>query len=203
MSNNPLQIYERFETMQRTAMALYESGYFKDAMNKAQAIVKVMAGAELGLPPFASMTGIHIIQGKPALGSNTIATLIKNDKRYDYRVKECNSKKCIIEFFEEGQSIGETSFTMEEAQHAGLTGKDNWKKYPSDMLFSRCITRGAKRHVPGVFGGAPVYTPEELGQETDEEGFIVVDQDLKNVESNGKIYEASAEEVAENEDVDQ
>ena len=84
---NALTVYDQFNELQRAAVALQESGYFKDVTSKAQAIVKVMAGAELGLPPFASMTGIHIIQGKPVLGANVIATLVKNDPRYDYQIK--------------------------------------------------------------------------------------------------------------------
>ncbi|HEX9679758.1 MAG TPA: hypothetical protein VGA08_04020, partial [Candidatus Saccharimonadales bacterium] len=74
MTNNSLIIYNDFGQIQQAAGALHESGYFSDTRSKAQAIVKVMAGAEIGLPPFASMTGIHIIQGKPTLGANVIAT---------------------------------------------------------------------------------------------------------------------------------
>ena len=70
-----LQIYDNFDNLERAATALYKSGYFQDARNEAQAIVKVMAGSELGLPAFASMAGIHIIQGKPVLGSNKSSLL--------------------------------------------------------------------------------------------------------------------------------
>ena len=167
-----LAIYGQFDQMQRAASALYKSGYFRDAASEAQAIVKVMAGAELGLPPFASMSGINIIQGKPTLGANVIATLVKNDHRYDYRVKVCDNTTCILAWFENGQPTGESSFTMKEAQDAGLTGKDNWKKYPSDMLFARAISRGARRFAPGIFGGSPVYTADEMGQDVDPEGYV-------------------------------
>ena len=97
---NALVQYEdgKFDVMQRAAKALAESGYFADAKSLAQAVVKVMAGAELGLAPFASMAGIHIIQGRPALGANVIATLIKNDPRYDYRVVELTDAVCRIQF---------------------------------------------------------------------------------------------------------
>jgi hypothetical protein len=168
-----LAIYNQFNQLQQAASALYKSGYFKDAASEAQAIVKVMAGAELGLPPFASMTGINIIQGKPALGSNVIATLVKNDPRYDYNIETCDNTTCTIIWFENGKQRGVSSFTIQEAQNAGLTGKDNWKKYPSDMLFARAISRGARRYAPGVFGGSPVYTADELGADTDEDGNIV------------------------------
>ena len=169
---NSLTVYEKFDGIQKAANALQKSGYFKDVQSEAQAIVKVMAGAELGLPPFASMSGIHIIQGKPALGANVIATLVKNDPRYDFQVRKCDATECTLAFFEGGKQVGEASFTMAEAKAAGLTGKDNWQKFPSDMLFARAITRGARRYAPGIFGGSPVYTPEELGADVDENGYI-------------------------------
>jgi len=178
---NALTVYDQFDELQRAAIALKESGYFKDVQSKAQAIVKVMAGAELGLPPFASMTGIHIIQGKPVLGANVLATLVKNDPRYDYQIEQSTDTECALNWFESGsvgrtdRPVGQSSFTIEEAKKAGLTGKDNWKKYPSDMLFARAISRGARRFAPGIFGGSPVYTPDEMGAEVDEEGNVIVD----------------------------
>ena len=152
---NALAIYKDFDGLQRAAMALQKSGYFQDVKSEAQAIVKVMAGSELGLPPFASMSGIHIIQGKPVLGANVIATLVKNDPRYDYRIitkPQAQDTEMFLEWYENGKSVGEAGFTIKEAQNAGLTGKDNWKKYTSDMLFARAISRGARRFAPGIFG---------------------------------------------------
>lgn len=169
---NALAVYNNFDNLQRMAIALQESGYFKDTTSKAQAITKVLAGAEIGLPPFASMSGIHVIQGKPVLGANVIATLVKNDPRYDYRIKQADDKACVLTWYENGNKVGEAGFTIQEANGAGLTGKDNWKKYTSDMLFARAISRGARRFAPGIFGGSPVYTPDEMGVDTDEEGYI-------------------------------
>jgi hypothetical protein len=154
-----------FDTLQRHALALFESHYYPNAKTKAQAIVKVMAGNELGLTPTASIAGIHIIQGKPVLSSNLIATLIDKHPQYGFRVLTPEGKeneRCDIEFFKMGTSVGKISFTMEEAKKAALTSKDTWTKYPSEMLFARAITRGARRLVPGVFGGVPTFTPDEL-----------------------------------------
>lgn len=173
MTDNALAIYQQFDQLEKAAKALQMSGYFKDVTTQAQAIVKVMAGAELGLPPFASMTGIHIIQGKPVLGANVISTLVKNDPRYNYRVKEATDTACTIEWLEDGKPAGASTFTMAEAKTAGLTGKDNWSKYPSDMLFARAISRGARRFAPGIFGGSPIYTPDEMGADVDEDGMII------------------------------
>jgi len=172
MTDKALAIYGQFDQLQRAALAMQKSGFFPDVKSEAQAIVKVMAGAELGLPPFASMTGINIIQGKPVLGANVLATLVKNDPRYDYRLKNDSDTECVLEWYENGKPVGTSAFTIREAQNAGLTSKDNWKKYPSDMLFARAISRGARRFAPGIFGGSPVYTPDEMGVDTDENGFV-------------------------------
>jgi len=169
-------VYERMNELSTAATALHASGFFSDVKTQAQAMVKVMAGAEIGLPPFASMSGIHIVQGKPVIGANLVATLVKNDPRYDYRVKQADNKACVLTWYEGGKPVGESSFTWDEATAAGLTSKDNWRKYTSDMLFARALTRGARRYAPGIFGGAPIYTPDEMGVDTDEDGHVIEGQ---------------------------
>lgn len=172
---NALAIYKDFDGLQRAALALKSSGYFSDVKSEAQAIVKVMAGMELGLPPFSSMAGIHVIQGKPVLGANVIATLVKNDPRYDYKIitdVADQDTEMYLQWYEDDNEVGVAGFTIQEAKDAGLAHKDNWKKYTSDMLFARAISRGARRFAPGIFGGSPVYTPDEMGVDTDDEGYI-------------------------------
>lgn len=161
------------DEMSRVALAMSKSGYFEDAKDVSKAMVKVLAGNEIGLGPFASMTGIHVIKGKPVLGSNVIATLVKNDPRYNYRVATCNDEYCCLIWYESGKEVGKSDFSINEAEQARLTDKDNWRMYPSDMLFARALTRGARRYAPGIFGGAPVYTPDELGAAEDEDGNIL------------------------------
>ena len=169
--SNSLAVIDRgeFDTMQRVSKALVASGYFNDAKDMSQALVKVMAGREMGLGPFASMTGVHIIKGKPVLGANLIATLIKAHPDYNYRIKAHTNEICEIEFFEHGESVGVSSFAASDAKAAGLSG-DNWRKYARNMLFARAISNGAKWHTPGIFGGAPVYTPDELGADVQYDG---------------------------------
>ncbi len=141
-----------------TAKALAESGYFTDARSAAQAYVKVLAGAELGLPPFQAMNGIHIISGKPVMGAGLIASLIKRSGKYNYRVTEQTDLVCAIDFYEGAELIGNSTFTLEQAKKAGVKNLD---KFAQNMLFARAISNGAKWHTPDVFGG-PVYTDGEI-----------------------------------------
>lgn len=135
-----------------------ESGLFADAKNAAQAMVKVLAGQEIGIPPFAAMSGIHVIQGKPVLGSGLIASRVKGSGKYDYQVVEHNEKVCNIDFFMGANKIGNSTFTIEDAKKAGTKNLD---KFPKNMLFARAISNGVKWYCPDVFAG-PVYVPEEM-----------------------------------------
>ena len=122
-----------------------KSGMFKDAKSVAQAIVKIQAGQELGLPPFAAMRGFDVIEGKPAPNAGLTAALIKRSGRYGYNVTRSDATACVLEWTEGGRVIGETSFSMDEAKAAGLAGRGPWKAYPQDMQFARALTRGARR----------------------------------------------------------
>jgi hypothetical protein len=51
---------------------------------------------------------------------------------------------------------------MQRAKEAGLTGKDNYKKFPRQMLRARVISEGVRAVYPGVLQG--MYTPEEVGE---------------------------------------
>lgn len=157
-----------------TAQHLTRSGYFKDARDVSQAVVKVLYGREIGVGPVTAMMSIHVIEGKPAPSANLIAARVKASGRYDYRVREHSADVCRIEFFEragaERESLGVIEWSMEDARRAGLGGRGPWKNYPRAMLFARAISEGARVHCPEVFGGAAVYTPEELGAEVNADG---------------------------------
>ena len=171
----PQSVVRTMDEAERAAGAMAASGFFSDTKQAAQALVKILAGQEMGFGPFAAMTGVHVIQGKPSIGANLMAAAVKRSGRYDYRVTRLDDTGCEVVFFDGGREVGRSSFTAEDAEKAQVGGKDNWKKYTSDMLFARAISRGARRFAPGIFGGSPVYTPDEMGVDTDEEGYIQVD----------------------------
>lgn len=130
---------------------LAKSGYFKDATDPAKAVAKIMAGQELGIPPFASMAGIYIIEGKPVLGANLIAGLIKKSGKYDFRVLLLTNEECDIEFYRDGKPLGRCGYDMDDAERAGLAGKAVWKRHPRNMMFARSMSDGAKHYCPDIF----------------------------------------------------
>ena len=163
MSGNEIAKQEDIFSM---AKAFRESGYFMDVKTEAQAIVKMQAGSELGIGPFASMQGIEIIQGKCKQSANLQAGLIKRSGKYTYKVVEETATKCRLQFFEISngawESLGFVEYTVEEAKQAGLLGKQNWQKHLRDMLFARAVSRGARRFTPDVFLTGAYNEADEL-----------------------------------------
>jgi hypothetical protein len=165
--------------MMNISKAFYESGMFTDIKSAAQAMVKISAGAEMGIPPFAAMSGIHIIQGKPTIGAGLMAANVKASNKYDYKVVEQSEKICSIDFYKGKENLGNSTFTIEDAKKAGTKNLD---KFPKNMLFARAMSNGVKWFCPDVFSG-PVYTPEE---------FDVVTQDVIHTDVSEEISHAVA-----------
>jgi len=142
---------------------LVKSGFFKDTKSVSQAVAKILAGQELGIGPLRSMSEIHIIEGKPALGSTLIASLIKRSGKYNFRTVEHTEEACEILFLEGDEEVGRSRFTFAQAEAAGLPKRGpSWHSFRRNMLWARALTNGARWFCADVFGGA-VYTPEELG----------------------------------------
>ena len=155
------------DDLARLARVLAASGLFGRAGNQetqiAECAIRLMAGMEAGFSPFASATGVHIINGKPAFSSNLLAQAVRRHPVYDYRVLEKTNTTCRIRFLASGETLGEELFTIEMAERAGLLKNPTWRSYPEAMLFSRALTAGMRTHCPDALGGHPAYTPEELG----------------------------------------
>lgn len=159
------------------ADVMARSGLFPDTSSAAQAVVKMLAGAEMGFGAIASMKGINIIDGVPSMGAHLMACKIKGSGKYDYRLHRCDREACDIEFFERRgakmESVGRVSLTLKEAEASGWTvnkegkTKRNWATGPDDMLFARVISKGYRRFAPDLTGGVPTYTPDEIVEVTD------------------------------------
>jgi hypothetical protein len=163
----------KLDEVNGVAKVFKESGYFADVKSEAQAAVKVMAGQELGIPPFASMNGVYIVKGKTVLSATLMAGLIKKSGRYNYKTIKHTDTECELELYEKWdtawEKIGVSTFTIADATKAGLTGNPVWKSYPRNMLFARAVSNAARWFCSDVFNG-PVYVEGEL-----DEPFIAVD----------------------------
>ena len=152
------------EQLASEAAVMVASGFFKDTRTTAQALVKIMAGRELGFTAFQSMKYIHIFETggnvQMQIGYPLVAARINASPNYRYEVEEHTDKACRIAFYRLSQGgerkLGVSALTIEEAQRAGLTNKSTWTNWPRTMLFARALTNGAKWYCAEVLGGAEV-----------------------------------------------
>ena len=140
------------------------SGLFTDVKSEAQAVVRILAGQEIGIPAFAAISGIHIIQGKPTIGAGLMASRVKGSGKYDYKVVEHTDKVCSIDFYQGPEKIGNSSFNLDDAKKAQTKNLD---KFPRNMLFARAMSNGVKWYTPDIFEG-PIYVPEEMANVTED-----------------------------------
>jgi hypothetical protein len=158
------------------AKLLAASGYFEGVKDMAQAVAKILAGREIGMGAVASLAGVYIEKGRPCFSANAIAAALKRSGRYNFRVQHLDDKSCSLVFTENGQEVGESTFTMQDAETAELTkGKNahSWRHYPRNMLFARALTNGCRWYAADVGSGVGLYTPEELGAPVTEDAGVL------------------------------
>lgn len=141
-----------------------------------EAFTIAQMGKELG---FATMQAFHYIipiQGKLSLSAKATGALLRKggvafvtveDGVYTYRGKtepeqpdqKPDGRRTTIKFIRGGLEEL-TTFTWKDAELQGLTTKDNWKRMPKEMLWARCLAKGANRIGADLLLG--LYTIEEM-----------------------------------------
>ena len=118
----------------------------------------LIAQAE-GKHPAIAAQEYDIIQGRPAINSRSALSRFQlAGGKIEW--KERTDKTATAVFSHpQGGSLAVT-WTIKRATLAGLTGKDNWKKYPAQMLSARVVAEGVRAVYPACLSG--LYTVEEV-----------------------------------------
>lgn len=142
----------------RMATAIAKSGLFGMKNVEEAAALMFIAQAE-GLNPALAARDYHIIQGKPALKADAMmARFQAAGGKVEWHTLGDNEVSATFSHPSGGSA--KITWDMEQAKRAGFAGKDNWKKFPRQMLRSRVISEGIRTVFPGVVVGT--YTPEEV-----------------------------------------
>jgi hypothetical protein len=156
--------------MKEQAALLIKTGFLPSGIKTSeQAIAIMLKGRELDIGPMQAFSSIAIIQGKPAVSPELMLMLIlKHHPKTKINYVVYTNEECQIEVTRPGQDPNVFTFNMDDAKKAGLSSKDNWKKYPRAMLRSRCIAEMARSLFPDAIAGCS-DTPDELGATTNED----------------------------------
>ena len=144
--------------VQIMASAIAKSGLF-GIKTADQALALMLIAQAEGLHPAIAARDYHIIQGRPALKADAMLARYQQSggkiQWHDY-----TDKKVSATFSHPSGGTIKIDWDMDRAKQAGLGGKENWAKYPRQMLRARVISEGVRATNPGCNTG--FYTPEEV-----------------------------------------
>jgi len=138
----------------KLAQSAGESG-FLGTKSPDQAFMVMLAGRDLGFSYTQSLRAFHIIKGKPTISA-------------DGAVAVCLSRKDLCEYFRciqksptsatwETKRVGHEpvreTFTIQDAEAAGLLSNEMYRKYPARMLSARCKMFLARDTYPELLMG--------------------------------------------------
>lgn len=128
-----------------------------------QGMVLAMQCLAEGVPPLELAKTYHIIEGKLSMRADAMLGryLAKGGK---VKWTERSDKRVAGTWICDGNEI-EIAVTLEEMKANGVAMgksgiKDNWRKFPRQMLTARCVSEAIRLLMPQIVSG--IYTPEEV-----------------------------------------
>jgi hypothetical protein len=131
----------------------------------ASCAAAILTGRELGLGPMASLRGIDVVDGKASLSGQLLTARILAAKHRITWDTVTDTRVTVTITRGDGLSEATVTWTIADAQRAGLAGKSNWAKYPRAMLRNRAISEAANLACPDVVMGLEVPDHAEDGAE--------------------------------------
>lgn len=174
MNNLVILDRDQLNTFKSQMLTLVKSGLLPNHVKTPeQAFTIAQMGRELGVPHMTAFSSIYVVSGKPALSADLMLALIrKKNPQAIINFLELTNECCSIEVTrDKAHKPTKISFSMADAERAGIANGATWKKYPRALLRSRCISEMARAIFPDALLGFS-YTPEELGAPIDVEGRI-------------------------------
>lgn len=104
------------------------------------------------LPILTAIQWVAFVNGRPVIDATAQRALAE---RHGYRVsvEDVSDQAATVSISRDGELVGRVTYSLEDAQRAGLAQKDNWRKNPAAMLVARATSTAIRWHAPGVLLG--------------------------------------------------
>ena len=124
-------------------------------------LAALLLGQEKGIGAMTALQHIDVIEGK-AVSNSELKQALAQSSGARIRVMESSATRCVIHAWPAGEGGEPTvvTWTIEDAKQAGLTGKDNWRKYPKRMLFRRASADATAMVAAAAIVGIPPSVDE-------------------------------------------
>ena len=140
----------------------------------ANVLVILQGARALDVAGFWALQSMHVVDGRLGMAAELMRALVIR-AGHQFRVIERTMDRAVVEIKRADKDRAyRAEFTWQDAKDAELTGKDNWRKYRKSMLVARATSIAVRDECADVMFGV-VYTPDELGAVTDEEGAPVIE----------------------------
>lgn len=114
----------------------------------------IMTGAEVGLPPMASLRLYTTWDGVPRLMAEGVRAIILQSPAIEYfEMATCDDNHATWIGKRRGRPEKSVTWTIDRAKRAGLLSKDVWQKYQQDMLNARASMQLGRIIAPDVVAG--------------------------------------------------
>jgi len=144
--------------MERMAVAIARSGLF-GVRTPDQALALMLVSQSEGRHPALAARDYDIIQGRPAKKAEAmLRDFLHAGGKVQWHELTDYAAKATFSHPQGGAATIEWDTTR--AKQAGLDTKDNYKKFPRQMLRSRVVSEGVRTIYPAATSG--MYVPEEV-----------------------------------------
>jgi len=141
---------------EKVAEAIVKSGFWKGANEHAVRLMCYLAEAE-GQHPAIVYRDYHLMNGKPSKKAEAmLADFAKAGGKVEWHALD---DECADATFSHSSGSVRIMWTIQRAKQAGLNSP-MWKKYPRQMLRSRCVSEGVRSVFPSATSG--LYEESEV-----------------------------------------
>jgi hypothetical protein len=162
--HGPVVAFKDFDGMYKFASMMVKSGKLPKDVNPETAVMMIMYGQELGLPPMKSLLEtFDSIAGKLALKPAMMNSMIRQ-AGHTITIDKWEADECIITGIRKDTGTKfSIRYTIKDAEKAGLISKDNYKKNPKNMLFARAMGNLGRMLFADVIGN--MYDSDEFPEQ--------------------------------------
>ena len=103
------------------------------------AAVAIQWGAEIGLAPLQALQNVAVVNGNATLWGDALVALAKGSGVCEYLTTQWDeqTKTAIVTTKRKGEPEESRSYSLADAQMAGLASRDTYKKFPKRMISHR------------------------------------------------------------------
>ena len=185
---------EDIQNTQKMCQALMQSPHYKK-IGQEGIFAIVEKAKSIGISPLSALNGsLYYVQGKVEMTASMMNQLIRMHRHSITKDKKSDDIICILhgKRADNGDTWVE-SFSIEDAKRAGIY-RNQWLKYPKDMLFARALSRLARQLFPDLVHGCyvqgeisdapPLNAPLDPSNELAEEELeIITDEQYQALEN--------------------